>query len=96
MQKSDYISITTGSAVATVLVVIWRLVNTGTIPLSVPGRVLFSKVTLCVWPSSLMLMETDPSAPLDFGRVAFYFTAIFLNGLLYAVIVAAVRKLPRL
>jgi hypothetical protein len=43
-----------------------------------------------------MLMETDPQAPLDFGRVAFYLTAIFLNGLLYAVIVAVVRKLSKL
>jgi hypothetical protein len=95
MQKSDYISIASGSAVATTLAIIWRLVNTARIPMSTSGMMLFSRVTLCVWPSSLMLMETDPQAPLDFGRVAFYLTAIFLNGLLYAVIVAVVRKVSK-
>ncbi len=96
MQKSDYISIAAGSAVAATLAIIWRLVNTGRVPMSTSGMMLFSKVTLCVWQSSLMLMETDPVANMDVGRVIFYLAAIFLNGLLYAVIVAAVRKLPRL
>jgi hypothetical protein len=95
MLKSDYVSIATGSAVATVLAVIWRLVNTGRIPISVSGMMLFSKVTLCLWPSSLMLMEMDPLAPMDFGRASFYLTSIFLNGLLYAIIVAGGRRLSR-
>jgi hypothetical protein len=70
----------------------WRLVNAGHIPLTSAGMLVLSNVTLLLCPSSLMLMEVDPIAPLNVERAIRYLTAIVSNGLFYAVVVALFRK----
>ena len=93
MRRSNYISIAIGSGVGLTLAVVWHLVNIGRIALGLSGMATLSNLTLLVWPSSLMLMEVDPLEPIHFELAILYLTTIFLNGLLYAGIVAICRKL---
>jgi hypothetical protein len=93
--SKNYIPIAIGSGVGLTLAIVSQLVNTGKIPLSLSGMATLSNWTLLVWPSSLMLMEVDPLTPIHFELATLYLSAIFLNGLLYAGIVAIWRRLVR-
>jgi hypothetical protein len=94
-RRAAYISFATGCAVATLLALIWRLVNTGKTPLTLSQTMTFSDMTSFLWPSSLLLIEADPIAPLNIERATLYATAILLNGLWYAFVVVILGKIKR-
>lgn len=90
-----YIVFVVGSAVALTLVLMWRLVNSGKISLTTSEYMRSSDITLFLWPSSLMLMEVDPLAPLNLERSILYATAILLNGAWYSLIAAVILRIGR-
>ena len=94
-RKVAYIGFVVGSAVAITLVIMWRLVNTGKIPLTTSEYMKSSDIALYLWPSSLMLMEVDPLAPPDLERAILYATSILLNGVWYAFVFVVLAKLVR-
>lgn len=95
MRRAAFIAFAAGSAAAIMLAVFWRLVNAGNIPLTTSSYMRFSSVTLWFWPSSFMLMEVDPLAPLNVERVVLYAAAILLNGVFYSIIVAVLWKIAK-
>jgi hypothetical protein len=72
---------------------IWHFVNTGLIPLTHSWQAALSTFTLLLCPSSLMSMGVNPDAPWRIDVAILYVTIICVNGLLYAGIVAASRKM---
>ena len=95
MKKSMYISLLAGVAVATALVAAWHLVNIGKLPLSFQQRATFDHVTLFLFPSSLILMDVDPRAPLDAELAISYLTVILSNGLLYMAVATGLGRVRR-
>jgi flagellar biosynthesis protein FliR len=69
-------------AIATVLSVAWHIVNkTG----AITGRSYeaYARLTFFVCPSSILLMEVDPSGPVTWVDLMSYAIAIVINGILY-------------
>jgi hypothetical protein len=84
-----------GTVVAIALLAVWHFVNGGKIALTYPEYSRFSDITFYVWPSSFLLIEVDPKAPLNFERATLYGSVVLINGLLYALVVLVIRGITR-
>jgi len=85
-----------GVAVATILAVAWRIEATSSIHLGKSAYMALSRITFSLWPSSFMLMDTDPVEPIDLAMLVVYSLVILLNGVYYAVLGMIFRKLQSL
>lgn len=99
MRKAAYISFVIGCSVATILAIVWRvywhLVDVGRISVTASQYYRFSDISSCLFPSSMLLMEVDPRAPVTIQVLVLYAAAILLNGMLYAFVVLALGKIGR-
>ncbi len=94
MNRIMKISCATGIIVAGMLDLVWFLNNTGRLGLPNPGSArLFEKITLILWPSSILLMATEGASTLV--SVIIVSISLILNGLFYLLIGYLVLRLAQ-
>jgi hypothetical protein len=85
-----------GVVVATILAGAWRIEATSSVHLNNSVYMALSRVTFYLWPSSFMLMDTDPVEPINLAMLVVYSLVILLNGVYYVVVGMIFRKLRSL
>jgi hypothetical protein len=92
-RKAMWISFGTGNGIAIMLGIMWWVMSHhGKIALTT--SVELSRITLCLCPSSMMLIGEDSQGSL-LGRIILYATVLLLNGALYALVALVIVKLAR-
>jgi hypothetical protein len=99
MSRVIWFSFVAGHAVVIMLWIVWwilwRLPSSGGTSVGASAFLgWFSDLTICLFPSSILFMDADPSAPF-LERTSLYATAMLLNGVLYAIVVAVILRLLR-
>jgi len=94
--RTEHLAFGVGIALAVIVTGAWHLEESGAFHLANAQRLVFGRLTLCVWPSAFALLDVDPIIEYTVQRLLVYVILILVNGVMYAGIAAGVRRISNL